>query len=956
MNKKSFPLNFVITLIITAIAAAHISASDLTDILPITDNIIMLRFDDGYIKHYGYHQTGETCVTYNYPLNLTLAANPASYLISSPDDPAYFNPANPVLIGRKSKGHDFSRKCLWTGSICDNDYISEHFLYLELPNPMQDGKIYVINIGNLAYNKTADSLVFDVKKARSETIHVNQAGYYPFAASKYAYLSHWMGDLGPLDLDSYNGVAFHIIDLSTGNSVYSGNLVQRLDMETSVQPDLPGQPEGRQYLSMSDVWECDFSEFNNPGEYVVSVEKIGCSYPFEIGEDIYREAFYHTCRQLYHNRTGIPLEAAYTEWTRPRTCHPDDGYIKFKYSNSRWIDWNGTENGNSDEVLAAVDTSVHLKTWGWYQDAGDWDGYYSHTAIPRFLMTAYELTSENFADGELDIPESGNGIPDILDEASWLIHYLDRTRGPLGGIAGARIHPDFEEIGDGIPSWEDTRNWIISGEDYVTTFTFAGLCAQYAYCLKMAGLDTLADNYFIKAEDSFEWANTHFENGDDLYNSRLYASAWLYKFSGINTYQNIFKSDFNLISGKPYASENREWAIWAYITTNQGNIDNNQKQACITIARSIADNDIVDPSSKRSFRVGFNWTYPILVGQATTPMVMPALVMFKLTGEEKYLTASLTSCDYYLGGNPLNLLWMTGFGDNRVKQVLHLDTWFSNRQEMIPGIIPYGPTYNGWIPNNGPWSSDFALERIYPDQSFWPPHETWFENRYCPPTNEFTVHQSSAPAAAIYGMLSNKWPGTWQPNRPPVIVIENPSSNLEISEGTDIIITVDAFDQDGYIRKVEFYNGWHKIGESTEESFSLTWHNNMPGPYQISAIAFDNKGAYTKAEIITRIKEIPYNEENMGFNIYPVPAGNELKLEFTLDFPANATVEIFNMEGLLICQKIFSLSGPQQHVLNIVLNENEMFIPGSYICRLTAGSGNNVFKATRMFVIDACIL
>jgi len=172
-------------------------------------------------------------------------------------------------------------------------------------------------------------------------------------------------------------------------------------------------------------------------------------------------------------------------------------------------------------------------------------------------VSVYELAPENFADGQLNIPESNNGLADILDEASWLIKYLDRTRGPLGGIAGARIHPDFEEIHDGIPSWEDTRNWIISGEDYVTTFTFAGLCAQYAFCLNKAGNGDLANNYFSKAEDAFEWANTHFKTGDDLYNSRLYATAWLYKYSGINTYQNIFKSDYNLVSSKPYAAENR---------------------------------------------------------------------------------------------------------------------------------------------------------------------------------------------------------------------------------------------------------------------------------------------------------------------------------------------------------------------------------------------------------------
>jgi len=944
-------INCIILISIAIYYETDLIASDLTDILPLTDKIIMLRFDDGYIKHYGYHQTGENCVTYNYPLNSTNSDNPANYLISSPDDPAYFAALNPTDIGRKSKGHDFSRKCLWTGSICNNDYISEHFLYLVLPFAMQEGKTYVINIGNLAYNKSADSLVFDISRARSEAIHVNQIGYYP-GAQKYAYISHWMGDLGPLNLDAYSGVAFHLVDLTSGSIVYSGNLQQRTDLGSSVQPDLPGQPENRQYFSMSDVWECNFSEFNIPGEYIISVEKIGCSYPFEIGTDIYKEAFYHACRQLYHNRTGIPLEEPYTKWTRPRTCHPDDGYIHFKYTSSRWIDWNGTENGNSSEVLAAVDTSVHLTTWGWYQDAGDWDGYYSHTAIPRYLMTAFELAPENFADSQLNIPESGNSLPDILDEASWLIGYLDRTRGPLGGIAGARIHPDFEEIQDGIPSWEDTRNWIISGEDYVTTFTFAGLCAQFAYCLNIAGQGDLAYTYFAKAEAAFDWANIHHETSDDLYNSRLFAAAWLYKFSGISTYQDIFKGDFNLISSRPYASENRNWAIWAYITTDQDSIDNNLKATCLEITRNLAEDDIIDPASKRSFRVGFNWYYPILVGQATTPMVLPALIMYKTTGDLKYLNASLTSCDYYLGGNPLNIVWMTGLGDNRVKQVMHLDTWFSNRDEMIPGIIPYGPTYDGWLPNNGPWSSEFALERIYPDQSLWPPHETWFENRYCPPSNEFTVHQNSAPAAAIYGLLSNTWQGTWQPNQPPVITITRPSRNGEISYGSDVTIDVDVSDPDGYIRKVEYYNNWHKLGESTIAPFTFIWKNKMSAPYHISAVAFDNKGAFSRAEIITGLEQSSVDEDMHELKLYPVPVEKKLNIEFSTDFPSKTTIEIIDITGRLVLQKKFDLPGPQHHILSIDLDEGLHFGNGAYMCRLTASSQNNFLKLTKYFIMN----
>ena len=53
-------------------------------------------------------------------------------------------------------------------------------------------------------------------------------------------------------------------------------------------------------------------------------------------------------------------------------------------------------------------------------------------------MLAYEMAPRNFTDGELSIPESGNGVPDILDEAAWLPRFCYRLRHELmdrGGTA-----------------------------------------------------------------------------------------------------------------------------------------------------------------------------------------------------------------------------------------------------------------------------------------------------------------------------------------------------------------------------------------------------------------------------------------------------------------------------------------------------------------------------------------
>ena len=75
---------------------------------PLTDRILMVHFQDGYVVHHkkGQKRTDEKVVA--KPLDVELAAKPASYLLSSSDDPAYKRGRNPTHIGRKSKGTDFA--------------------------------------------------------------------------------------------------------------------------------------------------------------------------------------------------------------------------------------------------------------------------------------------------------------------------------------------------------------------------------------------------------------------------------------------------------------------------------------------------------------------------------------------------------------------------------------------------------------------------------------------------------------------------------------------------------------------------------------------------------------------------------------------------------------------------------------------------------------------------------
>ena len=250
-------------------------------------------------------------------------------------------------------------------------------------------------------------------------------GYVPSAPKKFGYVYHWMGDMGGLDLTGFDNSDFDLIELDSRKTVFSGKLAFRKS-KTNPETGQSGDTPGANFIS-ADVYECDFSSFSTPGEYILAVDGIGSSFPFRIDPDIYRMPFYTAIRGLYHNRSGIELKQPFTEFTRSAPHNPliTPGFAgKLRYTTSRFVDWNNGDNDVADKPAIEAGDLGPLETWGWYQDAGDWDSYYSHLNIPCMLMFIWEAVPDHFRDNELNIPESGNGIPDILDEASWLLTVL----------------------------------------------------------------------------------------------------------------------------------------------------------------------------------------------------------------------------------------------------------------------------------------------------------------------------------------------------------------------------------------------------------------------------------------------------------------------------------------------------------------------------------------------------
>lgn len=763
------------------LALSSLSASDLVEVMPLTDRVVLLHFDDGTAT---YHKRGESRETESVtvdPLDVTSASLPATYSITSPDDSSFRTPKAPLSVGRKTKGTKFT----WLRT--NPNSVSEHWVYLELPSPMKHGATYVVNTGALSKNGKEWKLAFDETKARSEAVHVNTLGYVPSAPEKFGYLYQWMGDRGSLDLAAFVAKQFNLIDITSGTKAFTGEIRFRMKKEQAETQHVKDSPPYGNFLN-ADVWECDFSGFSKSGKYALSIDGIGCSWPFEIKEDVYRPAFYNVVRAIYHNRSGIALTKPYTEFERPAPHNTKltPGFAgKLMYTTVRESEW-GSEGGKADIIKPGFKGPLDA-TWGWYQDAGDWDGYFSHLRIAQDLLFTYEMAPRHFRDGDLNIPESGNGVPDILDEAAWLPRYCHRLRHELltkkwgtGGVSlrvagdafgrDEKVLPNGQKVGQG--SWEDTnRIWAVAGEDPWSSYRYAGVAAHLAYLFKLGGIkDPQGVDWTREARETYAWAQAHTQPGDEekrncvwqsspLRDPRAYAAAALFRLTGEKAYETQFIADTTACNGNSVLGDSNQYGPWLYaLGGGVGKPDSATRERITAAVLNSANQIVVDAPSKRALRWGGYFGMPMVCGQQTTPMVMNGAVAYTLTKESnpqaarRYLAGLYTTCDYFLGTNALNQTWITGVGPRFPLQIFHMDAWYNGLGRFQPGLIPYGQGRKETA-GVGPWDRAWPHHTVYPEIDQWPGNERWFNNRPSPLSAEFTIHQQNAPAAAIFGFL-----------------------------------------------------------------------------------------------------------------------------------------------------------------------------------------------------------
>ncbi|ARQ72243.1 glycoside hydrolase family 9 protein [Streptomyces marincola] len=470
-------------------------------------------------------------------------------------------------------------------------------------------------------------------------------------------------------------------------------------------------PQGVDPTSEQNVHTFDFSGVTEPGDgYTVTIGE-HVSEPFSIGDDLYADLRTDALAYFYHNRSGIEIDADLVgeEYARPA------GHV------------NVAPNQGDDGVTcwAATPCDYTLDAAGGWYDAGDHGKYVVNGGIATAqLLSAWErtLTAENadgeaLGDGSLAVPERGNDVPDILDEARWELDFLMAMQVPAGEpMAGMAHHKLHDRAWTGLPllPHQDPQPREVHPPSTAATLNLAAAAAQgarlfepYDAAYADALLDAAVTAYDAALADPDRYADPNDGVGGGAYSDNnvtdefYWAAAELFITTGEDTYrQDVLGSELHGDTDAVFPAGGFSWGSTAALgALNLATTDNGltaaQRAEVVGMVTEAAD-ALAATADDALYGVPLAGTDFYVWGsnsQVMNNMVVLATA-HDLTGDAAYRDGVLSGFDYLLGRNPLNLSYVTGYGERDVRNQHHRH-WANQLNASLPnppaGSVAGGP-------------------------------------------------------------------------------------------------------------------------------------------------------------------------------------------------------------------------------------------------------------------------
>jgi hypothetical protein len=520
------------------------------------------------------------------------------------------------------------------------------------------------------------------------------------------------------------------------------------------------------------VWWFDFTTITTEGRYHVKDNVNNAkSATFVIADTVYKSVLKAAMRMLYYQRAGIAKTATFA----------GSGYADAASHIGSLQDKNARLYNNN-----TVGTEKEI-SGGWY-DAGDYNQYTPWTAnYVVALLLAYQENPTVWTDN-YNIPESGNGIPDIIDEIKWGMDWLLKMS-QANGSSLCVLGRD----GASPPSSATGQSF------YGPATTNATLRSASAFALGArilpqvnASFTTYASTLQTKAIAAWDWAATNtnvtFDNNSASNGSvglaagnqetdamgrstaKLGASLYLFELTNNSTYKTFFDANYNsmpLIAWSNYASQYflEQQEILMYYTSLANatpSVVTAIKNASNTAFNKTGDFfSTLNTDPYRTFIKDYNWGSNQYKSNYGNIHWLFAHYDFSTANSANYLSRSEEYLHYIHGANPLGFCYLTNMSaygaEKSINEIYH--TWFANGSAQWDrvGTSTHGPP-PGFL-SGGAYSS-YNRDACCPSGCGSPQN-----NALC--TAESTTPPLGQPNQKAYKDFNTGWPiNSWSVTEP----------------------------------------------------------------------------------------------------------------------------------------------------------------------------------------------
>lgn len=545
--------------------------------------------------------------------------------------------------------------------------------------------------------------------APTTAIKLDQAGY-PSNAPKIAMV------VAP------QPATFELRREADGKSVFKGTLTEAAD-----------EPNSGDRVQLA-----DFSAFRQNGRYYIDVPQVGRSYAFDIKPDVYRRAYYLAMRSFYGQRCGIAVNMGpeFPQFRYPE-CHREGA-------------WHASSGKQG----------AHPSKYGWH-DAGDYGRYIVNSGLSTgTLLWAQEMFGKRLAGIKLDIPETGNGTPDILNEIRWNLEWMLSMQDDDGGVWHKQTSEKF--AGFVMPDKDTFTSYVIGSgaEPYKTscsTGDFAAVMAiaQRAYEPFDKAFSKRAGDAAAKA---WGWLDAHpnalFRNpqgvatgayGDgNCADERLWAAAELWRSTGGEAYHNYFLANYQRYLKPvriPAWPSVGSMGLWTYAMSRRTGANAEALESIRKATLELA-NQVADRTSTNAYRIAMeprDYTWGSNSQAANYSLLL--LVANSLAPDRRYTNAALDNLHYLLGRNTFSVSWVTWVGTNWFKHPHHRPSGADGVEEPWPGLLSGGPNRA---------RQDPAMQKLPANT---PPMKAWLDEQESYAGNEIAINWNAPLVFVLAGVL-----------------------------------------------------------------------------------------------------------------------------------------------------------------------------------------------------------